>query len=105
MKEKFALRGFLDSITGIEEKSSSTTSESNRDGNGGEDDDFGCKEKIKKNNKKKVPVQGVVCWTSVRDKSTRSRKVFVINKRKRKKKKSEIEKIAKKAQQYSKLRI
>lgn len=86
MKEKFALRGFLDSITGIEEKSSSTTSESNRDGNGGEDDDFGCKEKIKKNNKKKVPVQGVVCWTSVRDKSTRSRKVFVINKRKRKKK-------------------
>lgn len=48
MKEKFALRGFLDSITGIEEKSSSTTSESNRDGNGGEDDDFGCKEKIKK---------------------------------------------------------
>ena len=53
MKEKFALRGFLDSITGIEEKSSSTTSESNRDGNGGEDDDFGCKEKIKKIIKKR----------------------------------------------------
>lgn len=66
MKEKFALRGFLDSITGIEEKSSSTSSESNKeDGNGGEDDDFGCKEKIKKNNKKKVPVQRVVCWTGV----------------------------------------